>query len=80
MVLTAFILVQTWRLLAKLFGPWVSTEFDFATKPKHNLVRGNPRRSFERQVKTFFLGFMAQHAESAGLAATRPLSPNWCAE
>ena len=79
--------------LGKIVWNWVSTEFDLATKPNHSLAllasnrtprnrffRGNPRRSFERQVKTFFLGFMAQHAESAGLAATRPLSPNWCAE
>eukprot|EP00434_Breviolum_minutum_P041127 symbB.v1.2.036582.t1/scaffold5198.1/size29900/2 len=35
--------------------------------------RTDVERSFERQVKTFFLGFMAQHAESAGLAATRLL-------
>ena len=32
------------------------------------------RRNFEKQVKSFFLGFIAQHPESAAVAATRPLN------
>jgi hypothetical protein len=32
------------------------------------------RRNFEKQVKSFYLGFIAQHPESAAVAATRPLN------